>query len=71
MIKGNFNACSGQSEVRVNGESPLVNVGAMVGEDCNLGNNVVAQPGVIVGNYCQIQALKLISGRLPDRSLVF
>lgn len=71
VIKGHFTACSGESEVRVNGESPLVNVGAMLGEDCRLGNNVVAQPGVIVGNYCQIQALKLISGRLPDRSLVF
>ncbi len=71
VIKGHFTACSGQSEVRVNGESPLVNVGAMLGEDCNLDSNVVAQPGVIVGNYCQIQMQKLIGGRLPDRSLVF
>jgi len=31
---------------------------------------VVAQPGVIVGNHSQVKALKLISGRLPDRSLV-
>ena len=71
VIKGRFTACSGQSEVRVDGENRVVNVGAMLGEDCNLGNNVVAQPGVIVGNSCQIQALKTISGRLPDRSLVF
>jgi len=71
VIKGRFTACSGQSEIRVNGESPLVNVGAMLGEDCNVDNNVVAQPGVIVGNYCQIQMFKMISGRLPDRSLVF
>jgi UDP-N-acetylglucosamine diphosphorylase/glucosamine-1-phosphate N-acetyltransferase len=71
VIKGHFTACSGQSEVRVNGESPLVNVGAMLGEDCSLDSNVVAQPGVIVGNYCQIQMQKLIGGRLPDRSLVF
>jgi glucose-1-phosphate thymidylyltransferase len=71
VIKGHFTACSGQSEVRINGEYPKINVGAMLGEDCSLGNNVVAQPGVIVGNYCQIQMQKLISGRLPDRSLVF
>jgi UDP-N-acetylglucosamine diphosphorylase/glucosamine-1-phosphate N-acetyltransferase len=71
VLEGHFAACSGRSEVRVSGESPLVNVGAMLGEDCHLGNNVVAQPGVIVGNSCQIQALKLISGCLPDRSLVF
>jgi NDP-sugar pyrophosphorylase family protein len=71
VIKERFTAGSGPSEVRVNGESPLVKVGAMLGEDCRLDSNVVAQPGVIVGNYCQIQMQKLISGRLPDRSLVY
>jgi hypothetical protein len=43
----------------------------MLGEDCHLEDNVVARPGVIVGNYSQVQAMKLISGRLPDRSLVY
>ena len=71
IIKGHFTACSGQDEVRVDHEYHLVSVGAMLGEGCSLGNSVVAQPGVIVGNYSQIQPLKLISGRLPDRSLVF
>jgi len=71
IIKGHFTACSGQDEVKVNHEPHLVSVGAMLGEGCSLGNNVVAQPGVIVGNYSQIQALKLIRGRLPDGSLVF
>jgi UDP-3-O-[3-hydroxymyristoyl] glucosamine N-acyltransferase len=42
-----------------------------MGEDCNVDNNVVAQAGTIVGNYCQIQMNKVISGRLPDRSLVY
>ena len=71
IIKGHFTACSGQNEVRVNHEPHLVSVGAMLGEGCSLGNSVVAQPGVIVGNYSQVQPLKLISGRLPDQSLVF
>jgi len=71
IIKGHFSACSGQDEIRINDTYHLVNMGAMLGEGCDLGNGVVAQPGVIVGNYCQVQALKLISGRLPDRSLVF
>jgi len=48
-----------------------VSIGAMLGEGCSLGNSVVAQPGVIVGNYSQVQALKLIGGRLPDKSLIF
>ncbi len=71
VIKGHFTACSGQADVKVDGEHRLVNIGAMLGEGCSLGNSVVAQPGVIVGNHCQVQALKLISGRLPDKSLVF
>lgn len=71
VIKGHFNACSGETELRVNDEYHLVNVGAMLGMGCRLGNSVVAQPGVLVGNYCQIQAMKLIGGKLPDRSCVF
>ncbi len=70
IIKGHFTAYSGQTDVKVD-EYRLVNIGAMLGEGCNLGNNVIAQPGVIVGNHCQVQALKLLSGRLPDKSLVF
>ena len=42
----------------------------MLGGGCNLGNGVVAQPGVIIGNHSQIQAMKLISGKLPDKSFV-
>lgn len=70
LIKGHFIAGSGEAEVRVNEEYHLVNVGAMLGVGCRLENSVIAQPGVIVGNYSQVQAMKLISGKLPDRSLV-
>jgi len=70
IIKGHFTAYSGQADVKID-EHRLVNIGTMLGEDCSLGNNVVAQPGVIVGNHCQVQALKVLSGRLPDKSVVF
>lgn len=70
VIKAHFTACSGEADVRVNDGHHLVNIGAMLGEGCSLSNSVVAQPGVVVGNYCRIEAMKLISGRLPDRSLV-
>ena len=70
IIKGRFTACSNAAEVKVDSEHYTVNIGAMLGESCSVGNNVVAQPGVIVGNYSQVQAMKVISGRLPDRSLV-
>jgi len=71
VMKGHFVACSGQAEVRVNDDYHLVNIGAMLGVGCNLEDCVVAQPGVIIGNYSQIRALKLISGKLPDKSIVF
>ena len=58
-----------EKDVKVDDEHYSVNVGAMFGEGCSLGNSVVAQPGAIVGNHCQVQALKLLSGRLPDKSL--
>ena len=70
VIKGHFNACSGEAELKIGDEFHTVNVGAMLGMDCRLGNSVVAQPGVIVGNSCQVQAMKLVSGKLPDRSYV-
>ncbi len=71
VIKGRFTALGGPSEVRVYDESPAINVGVIMGEDCRVESNVTAQPGAIVGNYCQVQLMKLISGRLPDRSLVY
>ena len=71
IINGQFTACSGQAEVKVDGEHHSVNIGAMLGGGCKIGSSAVAQPGVIVGNYSQVQSLKIISGRLPDRSLVF
>lgn len=70
VIKGHFTACGGEADVRVDDEHHTVNVGAMLGEGCSLGNSVVAQPGAIVGNHSQVQSLKLLAGRLPDRSLV-
>ncbi|MDP3880139.1 MAG: sugar phosphate nucleotidyltransferase [Dehalococcoidales bacterium] len=70
VIKGHFLACQSEAEVCINGEHQRVNVGAMLGAGCNLENSVVAQPGVIVGNYTQVKAMKLISGNLPDRSFV-
>ncbi len=69
-LKGRFTAVRGVADIKVDDEHHDVNVGAMLGEDCNIGAGVVAQPGVIVGNLCRIQPLKVISGRLPDRSLV-
>ena len=70
VIKGLFSACSSPTEIKINGEHHTVDVGVMMGEGCHLGDNVVAKPGTIVGNYTQVGG-KTISGTLPDHSLVF
>jgi UDP-N-acetylglucosamine diphosphorylase/glucosamine-1-phosphate N-acetyltransferase len=71
VIQGRFTAVGGRSDVRINGESPSIDVGVIMGEDCKVENSVTAQPGAIVGNYCEVKMLKTLSGRLPDRSLVY
>ena len=35
-----------------------------------VGGHIVAQPGVVIGNYAQIKPLNIMSGQLPDKSLV-
>lgn len=70
IMGGHFTACSDDVEIVVNGEIHLIKIGAMLGECCNLGNSVTIQPGAIIGNHSRIKALKLISGALPDGSLV-
>lgn len=71
VIHGHFNACSAEAEVKVDSEYHNVNVGAMIGIGCNLGSNSVVEPGTILGNYCQVNALKVIRGKIPDRTQVF
>jgi UDP-N-acetylglucosamine diphosphorylase / glucose-1-phosphate thymidylyltransferase / UDP-N-acetylgalactosamine diphosphorylase / glucosamine-1-phosphate N-acetyltransferase / galactosamine-1-phosphate N-acetyltransferase len=71
IIKGRFTALGGPSEVRVADEVPAISVGVIMGEDCHIEANVTAQAGTIIGNSCQVQISKLISGRLPDQSLVY
>jgi glucose-1-phosphate thymidylyltransferase len=70
-IKGRFTALGGPSDVRISDKTPEISVGVIMGEDCKVEANVTVQPGAIIGNGCQIQISKLISGRLPDSSLVY
>ena len=70
FIKSHFVASSGQTEVKVDNEHHGIKTGAMLGVSCNVESCVTAQPGSIIGNYSQIQAMRLVAGRIPDRSLV-
>lgn len=69
-LKARFTAIRGVADVKVDDEHHEVHVGAMVGEDCIIESGVVAEPGVVVGNLSRVRPLKVISGRLPDKSIV-
>ncbi len=71
IIRGHFNACSGEAEIKVDSEYYAVNMGAMIGIGCSLGSNTLAEPGTILGNYCQVRAMKNLHGRIPDRSRIY
>jgi UDP-3-O-[3-hydroxymyristoyl] glucosamine N-acyltransferase len=42
----------------------------MIGEDCTIGSNVVADPGTIVGRKCEISPLKRIAKNISSESKV-
>ncbi len=70
VLGGHFSAFSGEALIDVEGEYHEVNTGAVVGEHCDIEDNVIARPGVILGNHSRVRALKLLSGKIPDGSLV-
>ncbi len=68
--EGGFIARSEEADIEIGGEHHRVKVGAMVGEYCEIGSNVIAHPGTIIGNRCRINSMKELSGKIPDGSWV-
>ena len=71
VLKGHFTACSGEADVKVDEEYHDITIGAMMGIGCTAENVIVAESGTIVGNYCQIKAMKSLSGRIPDKARIY
>ncbi|HEC81939.1 MAG TPA: hypothetical protein ENI42_05910 [Thermoplasmatales archaeon] len=60
-IGSHFSTITGESTVEVEGEfKKLKKVGVVVGEDCDIRNHVVVEPGRIIGRRCMINSLKNI-----------
>ncbi|TEU02673.1 MAG: glucose-1-phosphate thymidylyltransferase [Dehalococcoidia bacterium] len=70
VLGGHFTAFSAGAVIEVEGEYYNVHTGTVVGEHCAIEENVTARPGVILGNNSRVSALKLLSGKIPDGSLV-
>ena len=69
-IAGHFIARSGQTEIKVEGEYHQVDMGAMIGEHSTIEDNVIVQPGVVIGTHTRIRALKVLDKNVPDLGLV-
>jgi glucose-1-phosphate thymidylyltransferase len=69
-IGASFIVRSEETEVKVDKEHFTVKTGAMVGSSCRIGNMVTARAGTIIGNNADISSLKLLSGNIPERSLI-
>ncbi len=72
-IDSRFTAVSGRAEMKVteNGvELREVRAGTFMGERCEIGSNVTAEPGTVIGNDVRIGTMKVVRGYLPDSSIV-
>jgi len=68
--EGGFIARSEEADIEIGGEYHVVKIGAMVGEYCEIGSNVIAHAGAIIGNRSKIKSMKELSGKIPDGSWV-
>jgi len=69
-VEGGFIARSEEADVEINGGHHIAKIGAIVGEYCEIGNNVIVHPGTIIGNRCEIKSMKELRGKIPDKSMV-
>ncbi len=70
IIRAKFTALSDEAEIVVGGEVHRIKSGAFIGENCSIGPNVVIEAGTIIGNNCRIIAGRVVSGRIPDSTVV-
>ena len=71
VIENNFSSIDGESTIEIEKEFKKIdNIGAMIGEDCNIGSHVVVEPGKIIGRKCKIAPMKRIIENVPSNSKV-
>lgn len=70
IIRARFTALSDEAEIVIGDEVHRIKSGAFIGENCSIGANVVVEAGTIIGNNCKIQSGNVVSGKLPDSTVV-
>ncbi|HHH79834.1 MAG TPA: hypothetical protein ENL13_02910, partial [Thermoplasmatales archaeon] len=70
-IGSHFSTVAGKSTVEVEGEfKSLEKIGVIVGDDCNIRDHVVVEPGRIIGRKCMVDAFKHIIRDIPSETEV-
>lgn len=70
-ISSHFSTITGNARIEVDGElHKIERIGAFVGSDCEIGANVVVEPGKRIGKKCIISSNKLIKDDIPNGSRV-
>ncbi|AIY90157.1 bifunctional sugar-1-phosphate nucleotidylyltransferase/acetyltransferase [Geoglobus acetivorans] len=69
-IMPGFTAVKDAASVEVDGAVTRIETGVFMGERCRVGAKVTAMPGTVVGNDVEVAPLKILSGKLPDKSRV-
>lgn len=70
-VASNLMASAAKADAQVEGEWHVVDpVGALVGEDTEIRDGVVIEPGSLVGARCRIGALSRVRGNLPNGTTV-
>jgi UDP-N-acetylglucosamine diphosphorylase/glucosamine-1-phosphate N-acetyltransferase len=69
-IGANLNVVSAETDIKVDDDYHQIKTGAMVGSGCRIGSLVLMRPGTIVGNTVQVNDMKMLSGNIPDRSII-
>lgn len=71
IINHNFSSNAGEKVTEIDNEfRKIKNIGALVGEDCTIGSQVVIDPGVIIGRKCEIEPMKRIRKNIESNSKV-
>jgi len=68
IIRPKFTTLSDFAEIKIGDEYHRIKTGVFIGESCNIGANVVAEPGTIIGNNTTVSSLKIVRGVIPDNS---
>lgn len=70
VIGSHFATRSGEATVVIENEYHQVKMGAIIGNYSELDDNIIIEPGIIIGNNCRIKAMKVINENIPDSGLV-